>query len=134
MNYILDTSAVIRLYIPDGPIPEQLEKAIHEAERGEGILCAPELLLAEAAHVIYKKKTAGLLSGDEAEVLLDAVLRLPIRYISHNELILRAFNLAAECALTVYDALFLALAEQQAGKLISADDRLHSAAERMGLA
>ena len=44
---VVDTSALIRLYVPDGPIPEGLEAAMGAAWRGEALLIAPDLLLAE---------------------------------------------------------------------------------------
>ncbi len=133
MNVVLDTSALLRLFIPDGPIPEGLNRALREAERGEGALLAPELILPEAAQVLRRKNQEGLLTGEEMEELLDCILSLPIKLFGHRALIRRAAALAREVNLTVYDALFLALSEAASGRLITADKSLRQAAGKLGL-
>ncbi len=124
MNYVVDTSALIRLYIPDGPVPEGLTSALQEAERGNAGLIAPELVLAESGQVLHKKRMQGLLSAAEAAAILDSMLHLPIRLFSHAVLVRSACDLAMECNLTVYDALFLALAERHGALLLTADEKL----------
>jgi predicted nucleic acid-binding protein len=47
--YVLDISALVRLYVPDGPIPEGTEEAIEATWRAEAVALAPELALAEVA-------------------------------------------------------------------------------------
>ena len=79
MIVVVDTSALLRLFIPDGPIPEGIESALREAERGNDILLAPELILPEAAQVLLKKKKQGLLTREEMGELLDCIISLPIR-------------------------------------------------------
>jgi predicted nucleic acid-binding protein len=129
MIYVVDTSALLRLFIPDGPEPEELADALRETERGNASLIAPELALAEAAQVILKKHRRGLLTRKETDELLADILSLPISYFSHRPLIAFALELASERGLTVYDALFLALAERQSAQLITLDARLRKAAE-----
>ena len=36
MIFTIDTSALMRRYIPDGPIPEGLEAAMQNSEKGNG--------------------------------------------------------------------------------------------------
>ena len=133
MMFVVDTSALIRLYIPDGPVPGRLEPALRGAERGNDALLAPELILAEAGQVLHKKMGQRLLTAEESDELLNSILLLPIRLFSHRELIGSACELARACGVTVYDALFLALAERHSAYLISADDELQRAAEKMNL-
>ncbi len=52
---VVDTSALIRLFIPDGPIPEGFEKFLSGVERGNNMAIAPELLLVESANVLDRK-------------------------------------------------------------------------------
>ncbi|MBW2220154.1 MAG: hypothetical protein JRF40_11780 [Deltaproteobacteria bacterium] len=52
---VIDTSALIRLFIPDGPIPEGFEKFFRGVERGNNRAIAPELLLVESANVLDRK-------------------------------------------------------------------------------
>ncbi len=49
---VVDTTALIRPYIPDGPIPDGLEEHIASAWRAETTLIEPELVLAEFAQVL----------------------------------------------------------------------------------
>ena len=53
---VIDTSGLIRLFIPDGPIPEGMEDFFKEVERGNHTAIAPELLLVESANVLDKKR------------------------------------------------------------------------------
>ena len=133
MMVVVDTSAILRLFIPDGPIPDGMESAFMESERGNDILLAPELLIAEAAQVLLKKKNLGLLSSQEMEDLLDSIISLPIRLFSHKPLIQRASKVAQQYKITVYDALFLTLAEQKGARLITADRVLQKAALKLSL-
>lgn len=128
MIAVLDTSAFLRLFVPDGPIPQGLEEFMRGVERGENTAIAPELMLAEAANVANKKRYQGILSEDETVELIGLMRRMPVRYFSHRDLIEPAGRLASEHALTVYDALYLALARMRAARLFSADGRLVRAA------
>ena len=121
---VVDTSALVRLYVPDGPVPEGLEEALESAWRGDVLLLAPELLLAEVGQVLRKKERAGVLTREECDEILDAVLALPLEVLPHRPLLVDALALARETGLTVYDALFLVLARSRGADLISADMQL----------
>lgn len=127
---VIDTSALLRFYIPDGPLPDGLEATVESALRSEVTLLAPELALAEAAQVLLKKQQAGLLKTAEANDILAALLDLPIDFIGHRELLPTALPLAHQLAITVYDALFLSLAAMQHAALITADKSLERTWQR----
>lgn len=129
----MDTSALMRLYIPDGPLPDGLGKALQNAGRGNDALIAPELILAEAGQVLHKKRAQNVISDAETEALLDRILALPIRLFSHRALLPVACDLAVEINLTVYDALFLALAQRHNAVLFTADEKLGYAAQKLNL-
>ena len=133
MIWVIDTSALIRLFVPDGPVPETLERALQSAERGEDALLAPDLILAEAAQVLHKKRLAHLLTDEEVETLVTDILSLPLRITPHSDILASACRIAPRESLTVYDALFLALAEKHGARLITADSTLQAAADRMGV-
>ena len=69
-----DTSALARLYVPDGPIPEGLEEAVNAAWRGEIALVVPELALAEFVQVLWKKEQAGYLRSLEVDEIVAAFM------------------------------------------------------------
>jgi len=130
---VLDSSALVRLLLPDGPLPPGAEEALRRAERDEMTLLAPELILVESAHVLHKKRQQGYISADEQKELLEGLLSIPLRLCNHAPLVERAMALAHEQAISVYDAFYLALAEKNNVRLVTADTKLLRAAERLHL-
>ena len=130
---VVDTSALIRLFIPDGPLPNDFEKFLRGVERGLNIAIAPELLLAEAANVLNKKQLSGELSESESNQLLSDILTVPIRFFPHRPILVRAFELAKTHHLTVYDTLYLALAEEHGAVIFTCDRKLLTIAARLQL-
>ena len=130
---VVDTSALIRLFVPDGPLPNDFEGFLRGVERGINIAIAPELLLAEAANVINKKQLTGELSKSESDQLLSDILSVPIRLYPHRPILPRAFDLARAHNLTMYDTLYLALAEEHGAVIFTGDRKLLTIAERLQL-
>lgn len=127
-TYVFDTSALLRIYIPDGALAPESESSLEFASQGNALILAPELLLAEVAQVLYKKERAGFILHSEASLIQEEILRLPIDYVSHKSLIEQASKLARDYGLSVYDGLFLALALDAKARLISCDAALIKAA------
>lgn len=50
MIAVVDSSAVVRLFIQDGPIPDGFEQFMQGVEVGTHIAIAPELMLVEVAN------------------------------------------------------------------------------------
>ena len=130
---VIDLSALVRLYIPDGPIPEGLEEFMRGVERGSHIAIAPELLLVEAANVLNKKRKINEITEAESVQLLNDILLMPIRYFPHGPFISAAFDLAREHKLTLYDAVYLALAVEHGAVLFSADEDICRIAGKLSL-
>ncbi|NOY45192.1 MAG: type II toxin-antitoxin system VapC family toxin [Deltaproteobacteria bacterium] len=128
--WVLDTSAIVRFYVPDGPVPDGLEDAVETAWRGDGALLVPELALAEAPQVLLKKERAGLLRADEVDGILTEILTLPLDVVGHRDHVLGAVELARQVGLTVYDAIFLRLALDRGAELVTADKDLERAYRR----
>jgi predicted nucleic acid-binding protein len=134
MIWVIDTSALIRLFVPDGPLHPDIETAFNRAASGAHAVLAPQLLLAEAGNVLLRKQRRGELTAPELNELLQAIASLPIRLCEHGPLMLPAVNLAQAHKLTVYDALYLAVAEQHGARLITSDDVLDKVARAIGVA
>ncbi|MGD8292244.1 MAG: type II toxin-antitoxin system VapC family toxin [Desulfobacterales bacterium] len=81
---VVDTSAIIRLYIPDGPLPDGFEAFLRGVERGLNMAIAPEFLLAESANVLNKKRKTNELTAAEADQLLTDIIELPLRLFPHR--------------------------------------------------
>lgn len=134
MMWVIDTSALIRLFVPDGPLHVEVETAFNRAASGADVVLAPHLILVEAASVLMRKQRRGELSMQELQELLPAIEALPIRLCDHGPLLLPACALADAHGLSTYDALYLALAECQGARLITCDEALDKVARSCGLA
>jgi predicted nucleic acid-binding protein len=89
---------------------------------GEGAFAAPHLLDAEVGHVIRRRVLTGLVSKTRGLIALDDYLALPIDRYPHTNLLPRAFELRDNA--TIYDAIYLALAEVLEAVLLTRDSRL----------
>ena len=134
MMWVIDTSALIRLFVPDGPLHPEVETAFNRAASGADLVLAPHLLLAEAANVLLRKRRRDELSAQELRELLQAVESLPIRLCEHGPLLFPACALAEAHGLSAYDALYLAVAERHGARLITNDEGLAKVARAIGLA
>lgn len=128
--YVIDTSALIRLYVPQGLIPDGLLETIDEACQGNVIIFIPDIALAEVSNIILKKERARYITPSEADSILKEVLTLPISSIGHRELLPGAYLDARKHSLSIYDALFLHLARVKKAQLFTMDEVLHSAFKR----
>ena len=134
MMWVIDTSALIRLFVPDGPLHAEVETAFNRAASGADVLLAPHLILIEAANVLLRKQRRDELSMQELQELLSAIDSLPIRLCDHGPLLQPACILAEAHGLSAYDALYLALAERHGARLITNDNTLEKVARSCGLA
>ena len=130
---VVDTSALIRLFVPDGPLPNGFEAFMGGVERDLNIAIAPQLLLAEAASVLLKKEKWYELTEREGDQLINDILSMPIRLFSHQALLPRAMQLARKYGLTVYDTLYLALAVEHGAAVFSADQKMQQVAKQLKL-
>ncbi len=128
-SVVLDTSAIIRLYVPDGPIPEELVETIENAERGETEILSPELLLAEFFQVLLKKENKGFLRSKEVDQICNSFMNLPIHFIAHVPLMTNALKISRQYDITIYDSLFLSLAKKSNSRIITADALMEKVAK-----
>ena len=104
-----------------GPVGHKIRRVVAEA----GDASVPDLADAETAAVLRKRWIAGTTSADDFEAAIDDLAALPFRRYPAAPLLGRAFDLRA--TVTVYDALYVALAESLGCALLTADARLAQA-------
>ena len=98
------------------------DRTIADILRRERRAFAPHLLDAEVAQVIRRRMAAGSVRARDATAALGLLGALPITRYPHLPLIPRAFALRDN--LTVYDALYLVLAEALGATLVTRDGAL----------
>ena len=97
-------------------------------------LVAPDHWLAEAANVLWSKVYRGELATMDATERLAVLLRAPVAGVPLAGLAEPAFAIAAAHRVTVYDALYLALAQRQQAPFVTADLKLVKRLARSDLA
>lgn len=119
----IDTSALVKYVLPeqDSSVAERLV-ALHCA--GVVDLIAPQYILVESANVLWKQLQRRNLLSEEAAASLASLRNLPIRLVPDAELLENALTMAADNGITVYDALFCALAVRESVPLITSDHAL----------
>lgn len=85
---------------------------------------APDLLFPEIGNVIWKKVRRGELSAQEGRRLAADLTAVAVETLPARALMSDAVALAVVTGVTVYDAMYLALAIRLDTMLVTADDRL----------
>ena len=119
MNVIIDASVAIKCFFPE-EYTAQAQRVIG----GPDAFHAPETLLLEFDSVLcrrIRRKDSTLADAEEARVL---IRRRAITLHPIGGLLDPAFLLAAKTDCTPYDCLYVVLAAQLGGKMVTADERL----------
>jgi predicted nucleic acid-binding protein len=126
--YVVDASVVIKWFVPEihSDRAHRLLGAAHQ-------FLSPDLLFPEVGNAIWKKVRRGELTAEEGHRLAVDIASIAVETVSTRGLMIDAQALAITIGLTVYDAMYLALAVRLKTELITADDRLSRtvAAHRM---
>lgn len=99
----------------------------------EDVIHAPDFLLVEVANVLWAKARRNVLTRAEADTAFDAIAAVPIAFTPVGELVLPARTLAFALDITVYDALYAALAQRFDCPLATSDASLGSAIRASGM-
>ena len=115
---VIDASAAIDLLLGIEPHAGSIARLVAD----EGPLAAPHLLDAEVGQVLRRLAASRALSAPRARDALDDLAALPIQRFAHGPLLARAFELRHNA--TIYDALYLALAEGLRAPFLTRDQGL----------
>ena len=113
---VIDASAAVSALLNDGQARRLLAvESVH----------APHLVDAEVVSALRRQATSGLLASKDARRALDVWRRLGLIRYAASPLLERVWELRA--AVTTYDAMYIALAENLDCALVTADARLSGA-------
>jgi predicted nucleic acid-binding protein len=120
---VIDASVAAKWYLP--------EEHSAEAERllDEGFLRhAPEALFAEVANVLWKRcHQRGEITAEQVGAIRACLEAVPLEVYPTRDLLDDAVAIALETGRTVYDAIYVALADRLGCRLVTADRRLYNA-------
>jgi predicted nucleic acid-binding protein len=120
---VVDTSVALKFYLPEEG-HEEAVRLLGAEESGAAKLLAPGTILPEGFNAIAWQRRRGLLDAEDAGEAWEKLLRATIYTYAVEDLIERAAEIAKENGAIFYDTLFLALAEEAAVVMVTADGRL----------
>jgi len=122
-TYVVDASVAAKWYIPEEH--EAIAQRLLEGGRdGNWVLLAPSLLLVELGNALWVHVRRHDLPADETLQIMEEAPRLPCIWYPSEVLIAAATHIAVQFGATVYDSMYLALAELTDALLITADVKL----------
>jgi predicted nucleic acid-binding protein len=119
---VVDASVGVKWFVPE----------VHAAEARQWRSGPDELhTLAfffdlEIANILWKKVQRAEITRADADLILVQLPALPLTRHPEAPLLTSAFDLADRTQRTVYDSLYLALAVQLGGRMVTADRRLYN--------
>jgi predicted nucleic acid-binding protein len=124
MRYVLDACDALKWVLPEPDsaialrLRDDFRNGVHE-------LLAPDVFPAEVGHALAKAERRGIIpAASGAPRLADVLRTLPQLFPSLPDLLPRAYAIASQARIGVYDCLYVALAEREGCELVTADDRL----------
>ena len=127
-SLVVDASVAVKWYLPEVSTEVAVE-VLESGVRGERRLVAPSLLAPEVGNVLWLRHRRGDLSVEDLRRAWTAFEAAPLVFVEPTLLMPAALEIAVSCDCTVYDALYVALAEayrSEHATVVTADRRLLS--------
>ena len=123
MKFVLDASVALKTVLNESDsdvaiaLRDDFKNQIHQ-------LIAPDTLPVEIAHALTRAERRGVIPVGQASPLFSHFLDpCPVLY-AYGDLIDRAIELSSNMRIGVFDCLYVALAEEEDCKVVSADQKL----------
>lgn len=123
MKYVIDTSVDIKTYVQEHDSTKAV-RLRNDYHRGLHDLLAPDIFPTEMCNVLVILERSGKVKPGEAELFFRQTLSALPPLFTAVPLLPRALELAKQFQQTVYDCLYVALAEREGCELVTADDKL----------
>lgn len=121
---VVDASVAVKWILDEPPLSSQAKNLYQLSKAGKYKLIVPELFDLELASAINKRIKKGMLSIRKAVDLQGLMMGFPFVEYSDRELSDVALENAYRYDVSVYDGVYLALAEIYGAPLITADQQL----------
>lgn len=109
---VVDNSVAVKWYVPQD-FGDKALRVFNAGQDGEALLVVPTLIYAEFGNALWRYHQHEELSLEEIQEFWEDFERTPLRLFDMAPLIPKALEIATSCGCTVYDALYLALADAQ---------------------
>jgi predicted nucleic acid-binding protein len=125
MKYVvLDASVAAKWYVREAD-SDAAEKLIESNLQ----FIAPDIFLAEVVNALLKQHSKAQLEDSDVRLAMETLLRAGVELVASISLLPRAVELALILNHTIYDCLYLALAELRDAILVTADRRFRDKAQ-----
>ena len=128
MKYVIDTSVGIKTYVQEQD-SGQAVRLRNEYHQGVHELIAPDIFPTEMCNVLMILERSGKIKAGEADLFFTQFLSELPPLLPAVPLLPRALEIAKRFRQTVYDCLYIALAEREGCELVTADDKLVKAVQ-----
>ncbi len=118
---VVDASVTIKWFIPEIHAIAAT-RLLHKNLQ----FIAPDLIFAEVGNILWKKFRSKELTLDKASDILNDFKRLPLNSFESEPLLDTAWQIATTHQCTVYDSLYVALAQTEGCLLVTADRVLYN--------
>jgi len=120
-RFVVDASVAIKWFLP-----EIRSEAALRLRSSRYRLHVPALMTLELGNVLAKRIRRGELTRAEGDVVLKELKQLPLQRHADDRLFPTAYQLALDTQRSLYDCLYLALAEAVDGLMVTADRKFYS--------
>ena len=120
-RYVVDASVGIKWFLP-----EIHSEAASRWPRLNASFHVPAFFSLELSNVLSKRIRRNELTPEEGEAMLKELHRLPLQKHANERLVKPAFALTVQTKQSLYDCLYVALAEAIDGQVMTADKKFYS--------
>lgn len=117
---VVDASVAAKWFLKESHTDESLRLLSDPYQ-----LHAPDFLWTEIASVVCRRIHRKQLSPEDGLLILPALRRLPIQIFPSSNLLETATAIALDTGTSLYDCLYVALAELRNARMVTADGRLY---------
>ena len=117
---VVDASLVVKWLLPEPDSAAALDCRRRWVTQGI-VPAAPDFLLIELHNVFWKKLQQGQLTPESPILIAAPTFGLELNWFPFEPLLPQAWRLACQCQVSVYDALYAALAQQLHTSFYTAD-------------
>ena len=125
--YVLDASVAVKWYLRDKQDVGPADAVLADYRDDRIQLIAPEQIRYEVPSAVRNALRTNRLAVDQVRRAVATFLAWRIPTVGDDDLILAAFDHAVQFGCSLYDGLYMALADAIQGPLIYADQRLRNA-------
>ena len=126
MRIVFDASVALKTVLPESD-SARAEQIRDDFRAGAIELLAPDVFPVEIGHSLAKAERQGRISSPDGWLLWQSIMVDVPRLVSSLSLMPRAWAIASAARISLYDCLYVALAEHDRCQLVTADTRLINA-------